>query len=27
VEDALPQGARFVLTLPTSRKEDSWPAS
>jgi two-component system, OmpR family, sensor kinase len=27
VEDVLPQGARFVLTLPTSRKEDSWHAS
>jgi two-component system, OmpR family, sensor kinase len=27
VEDVLPRGARFVLTLPTSRKEDSWHAS
>ena len=27
VEDAIPTGAKFVLTLPVRRKEDSWPAS
>jgi two-component system, OmpR family, sensor kinase len=27
VEDVAPRGARFVLSLPTSRKEDSWHAS
>jgi len=27
VEDAVPHGARFVLTLPRHRKEGPWPAS
>jgi two-component system, OmpR family, sensor kinase len=27
VEDAAPRGARFVVTLPRSRKEAAWPAS
>jgi signal transduction histidine kinase len=27
VEDAAPQGACFVLTLPVEGKEEPWPAS
>ena len=27
VEDAEPHGARFVMTLPRTRKESTWPAS
>jgi two-component system, OmpR family, sensor kinase len=27
VEDAAPRGARFVITLPASAKEDPWPGS